>query len=161
MKFGITGQQYLKHKDMWIWVKQELRNILFPFKGSLLGISSFAKGSDQIFIESVLELNGKIYLIIPYSNYISNLSKNEKILLDKINRLRFKIKIQNSCGDNEIDYYKVGRYIVDNSDVMISIWDGKISQSIGGTSQIVEYALSNRKKIIQLNPTLNKVIEFD
>ncbi|MGD1058024.1 MAG: DUF4231 domain-containing protein, partial [Solirubrobacteraceae bacterium] len=37
-------------------------------------------------------------------------------------------------------YDRAGRYIVDRSDVLIAIWDGREPQGHGGTAEIVEYA---------------------
>jgi hypothetical protein len=37
-------------------------------------------------------------------------------------------------------YDLAGRYIVDRSDVLIAVWDGRESQGHGGTADIVEYA---------------------
>lgn len=37
-------------------------------------------------------------------------------------------------------YERVGRYVVDRSDVLIAIWDGEPSKGPGGTARVVDYA---------------------
>lgn len=45
---------------------------------------------------------------------------------------------------------KRNMYMVDNSDVVVSVWDG----SNGGTGNCVSYAMNHNKKIINLNPKI-------
>jgi hypothetical protein len=37
-------------------------------------------------------------------------------------------------------YNRAGRYIVDRSDLLIAVWDGRVAQGHGGTAEVVEYA---------------------
>lgn len=62
----------------------------------------------------------------------------------------YKIK-----GYQELIYYpakmqKRNEYMVDNSDIVIAVWDG----TKGGTYNCVKYAQKLEKKIIQINPKL-------
>jgi uncharacterized phage-like protein YoqJ len=53
---------------------------------------------------------------------------------------------------SEIAFLTAGKYVVDKSDVLFAIWDGDKAKGLGGTGDVVEYALSLKKTIIHLNP---------
>ncbi len=48
-------------------------------------------------------------------------------------------------------FQKRNKYMVDKSDAVIAIWDGRTS---GGTYNTIKYAQSLGKEIIQINPIL-------
>ena len=45
-----------------------------------------------------------------------------------------------------------GKYIVDECDVMLAVWDGERAHGRGGTADVVEYARENRRTIVHVNP---------
>ncbi len=48
-------------------------------------------------------------------------------------------------------FYQVGRYTVDNCDILIAVWNGKPAAGKGGTAAIVKYARANNKWIYWIN----------
>jgi hypothetical protein len=45
-------------------------------------------------------------------------------------------------------YNRAGRYIVDRSDLLIAVWDGRVAQGHGGTAEVVEYARQQKVPVI-------------
>lgn len=45
-------------------------------------------------------------------------------------------------------YEDVGRHVVDRSDVLIAVWDGRPSRGRGGTAEIVAYARKKKRPLI-------------
>jgi hypothetical protein len=58
-------------------------------------------------------------------------------------------------------YRNVGEHIVDNSDILVAIWDGNLSNGTGGTAEIVEYAKKKNKKILHINSESYKVAQIN
>ena len=48
-------------------------------------------------------------------------------------------------------YERVGRMVVEQSDLLIAIWDGEPAAGRGGTTQIVEEALARHTPVVWLN----------
>ena len=48
-------------------------------------------------------------------------------------------------------YEQVGRYIVDQCDVLIALWDGKPAAGRGGTAEIVQYARDTKCPLIWIH----------
>ena len=135
-------------------------------------LTPLAEGADRLVAESILEFNDKSYLevVLPLSpqDYKKTFNNPDDprfaILLNKaksIKQIRNEPK-NNSNIENlsETDFTtnnnlflnkafeEAGRYIANNCDVLIALWDGKKSNLMGGTSEIVEYAYSIGKAII-------------
>jgi uncharacterized phage-like protein YoqJ len=71
---------------------------------------------------------------------------NKVIIVDKLEKYQLK-------GIAEGEYHpaklqKRNEYMVDNSDIVIAVWDG----SKGGTANCVKYAEKLGRKIVRLNP---------
>jgi len=58
-------------------------------------------------------------------------------------------------------FKKAGQYIVNHCDVLIAVWDGEKSKGIGGTFEIIDYAISKKRPviIISTNPPNNIELE--
>jgi hypothetical protein len=47
-------------------------------------------------------------------------------------------------------YLEAGKFVAENSDLMIAVWDGKDAQGVGGTGDIVQRALKFGKPIVHI-----------
>ena len=68
-KFAITGHMNLTARSIPL-IYQALREALAPYVGGeLVGISCIARGADSIFAQVVLDVDGKLEVLLPASNY--------------------------------------------------------------------------------------------
>ena len=120
-------------------------------------ISGMALGIDIIFAEIILKLqniykNIKLECAIPCLNQTELWKEKDKIRYNKILKMCDKITyVSNS------DYYKGcmekrNKYMVDNSDLIIAIWNGSNS----GTKNTIDYAKQKKLKIKIINPEVYK-----
>ena len=150
---AITG-----HRDM-IETK-ELRQKVFNFfkeqlekSEELVLLSPLADGADRFVAEIFLELqkeNGHLSLVVPMpfeqERYEEDFDENSKEeFLDFLTKADsvFAVKRVSKSG-----YVDVGRYVVDNSDVLLALWDGTFNGKLGGTGDVVEYASSIGKEVV-------------
>jgi hypothetical protein len=54
---------------------------------------------------------------------------------------------------SEAAYYAAGKRLVDESEMLIAVWDGKPARGLGGTADVVSYAMEKGLRIIHVNPT--------
>lgn len=163
--YDINGKNYNKLKD-------KIRNIILNIMNDsddkdFKFITGGALGVDQIAFDILsygreLSNTNKITLeiAVPFKDqpikwfnqtdvkrYKGQLEDADKVTyVDKIDK--YKIK-----GYEEDRYYpakmqKRNEYMVDNSDIVIAVWDG----SKGGTCNCVQYAKKLGKEIIYINP---------
>lgn len=107
-------------------------------------ISGFAEGIDLIAANIIVKnkiRNKNLFLeaAIPCLDRFKTKDKNFQELLEKSNGIYLVQKEYSSdC------YFKRNRYMVDNSDLLIAVWDGIKS---GGTYQTLQYAEKQGKEI--------------
>jgi hypothetical protein len=63
-------------------------------------------------------------------------------------------------GDPEHAFLNAGRYIVDRCGVLFAVWDGEAADGIGGTADIVHYALAQGRKVLHFNPCDKSIHEI-
>lgn len=160
MKVGITGHQDLGNIETFNWINKSLSELI-DSEMIELGITCLAIGADQLYAELLLKKNIPYLSIIPSKDYETTF-KNGK---DKDNYLHFLKKSENieylqNDNPNEQAFYEAGKKLVDMADYIIAIWNGKKAKGLGGTGDIVEYALKQNKKVIHINPILHTVKEI-
>ena len=162
MRVGITGHQKLRQASDWDWAESEMRAVLDTSAASLIGISSLAAGADQLFAEIVLQNGGTLEAIIPFADYEKTFTEQEdRDTYHSLLASAANVETLERGDSNEEAYLLAGKRVVDLSELVVALWDGKPAQGLGGTADVVQYARDNRKKIIHLNPTTREVISIE
>jgi hypothetical protein len=158
MNIGFTGHQQRDGAD-WDWTKSAIQSKLLSYK-DIVGYSSLAAGNDQIFAHEILSVGGQLITVIPMSGYEEffpdELSKQNYLRLLSESYRIIELTDQNSP---ETSFYNAGEFIVDASDLLLSVWDGKLSRGFGGTADIVKLARSRGKQVFRIDPVA-KITEW-
>lgn len=162
MMYGLIGHQFLKDPSKWEWVRTAARSVFEKSPPPCIGYTSLAEGSDQILAEEVIKTGGEIHVIVPFEGYESafksdvSLSNYYRLLVQakSVEVLSWQISDQHS-------YLLAGKKVVDLSEIVIAIWDGKKAKGLGGTGDVVEYAIVLKKRIIQIQPITSIVFEVE
>jgi hypothetical protein len=121
-------------------IQRELRKELKRDATDLTGLSSLADGADQIFASTILAVGGSLEAVIPSTAYESTFLGpalgSYKRLLSKATRVH-QLPFD---APSEEAFFAAGRYVVDNSDRIIAVWDGEKAAGLGGTGDVVQYA---------------------
>ena len=159
MVIGITGHRDLRSEDL-STLEDKVRSIfrelinLYPCTPLQL-LSGLAEGADRLVARVALDEGIEIIapLPMPTDQYIEDFKTTEsraefKDLLSKAVQ-SFPVPTQNK--DKQYDetdqsrrqsYVDLGVFIVRNSHILIALWDGLPSVSIGGTASIVGFKLN-------------------
>ncbi len=180
LNIGVTGHRKIANIDkVNSLVKAELVKIINNYdsaNSTIKIISPLAEGADRIVIKKAKEITNvllEVILPFPIEEYIKDFTSADSIkdfnyLIDLAN----KVNVINAEDMEEIDdylmdkelrnelYYLTGKYVVDNSEIMLAIWNEKASKGWGGTGDIVKYAMSVKKCIVIINPE-NFSIKFE
>jgi hypothetical protein len=157
VKIGVTGHQARPNLD-WAWCRATLRDILSEISPFERALSSLAIGSDQLFAEVALELGIPLEGIIPFPDYERCFNGKE---LDNYRRLSmsatYSYVLPGIVGNDEKSFLIAGQEVVKRSDIMIAIWDGKQADGLGGTGDVVDYALSLDRRVRWIDPFSMKI----
>ena len=161
---GVTGHRTLDHADILRkTVHDVIDDIVEVFsavkrrKIKLCVLSPLAEGADRLVAEEILKYSedATLSVVLPLiiSDYIEDFctrhSRDEfKRLLQRSQKTcslreraiaeEYPLEFQGEAKNQA--YVNVGKYIVDHSDILIGIWDGKKSKGKGGTAHTVQYA---------------------
>jgi hypothetical protein len=143
---GVTGHRYLADLEkLSAGVEAALRRIerSFPHE-PLTVISPLAEGADRLIAQHVLARPGAQLIVplpLPQSDYMTDFgsSTSREEFLHILNQAG-EVVVLPPASSREQAYAAAGRYVLEHSDVLIAIWDGKAAQGVGGTSEIVARA---------------------
>src|SRR6266545_3508360 len=139
MRVGATGHQNLPPGSI-ARIADDLREQLMH-DSELIGVSSLAAGADQLFASTVLSLGGQLAVIIPSQGY-------ERTFDDPAALQQYQLYLKSATTihrllfrePSEAAFFEAGKEVVNRSDRLIAIWDGKPAQGLGGTADVVAYA---------------------
>ena len=143
----ITGHRKIKDSQI-DHIKESLYNeIQMAIEdGYTCFMTGFAEGVDQYFADSVIEFkkeytNLKLIAVIPYRNRLNSLAKKEhtKAILDACSDM---IVIGEEYEPDV--YYRRNHYMIENSDRIIAVYDGRGN---GGTFMTIQFAHSLKKEL--------------
>ena len=154
MVVGITGHQKLEEKDCWLWVESVIRTALAEVPRPLVGVSSLAIGADQLFAKLVLESGGCLEVVTPFPGYWQTFTPGQaraeyQSLLDRASR----VDVLPPRDNWEESYLAAGQLVVERSDLMIAVWNGKTAVGLGGTGDMVRYARQLSRKVLHIDPS--------
>lgn len=161
MRVGITGHQKLAEPARWAWVRRELNRLLSSITPPPVGVTSLAAGADQLFAEAILEHGGSLEVVIPFPGYERTFAEGREVeRYVQLLRHASRTEILEKRGSAEEAYLAAGKRMVDLSELLIAVWDGLPATGLGGTGDVVRYAVRRGKKTIHLNPVKQEVGEL-
>lgn len=124
-------------------MRDALREHLKPYaRYELTGISCIAKGSDSLFAEAVLEVGGRLVVVIPSLDYRQKKVKPDHAeTFDRLVAAAAEVIVLPHEAANRQAYEAANRTLLQRADRLVAVWDGKPpSGKGGGTADTVEEA---------------------
>jgi len=147
MTIAVTG-----HRD--IVIDDKIRENVDTFflkmlekYGKITLLSALAEGADQLVAEFALKYdNVRLEVPLPFEQeaYVQTFKSQEHFLTLR-KEASHTFVVPKEC---EHPYVNLGHYLVDNSDVLLALWDGGFNGKLGGTGEVVKYAKSINQKLV-------------
>jgi hypothetical protein len=140
MKIGMSGHQDIPEEAI-AFVRQGITNQLSQATDDLVGVASLAAGADQLFASIILECGGRLHVIVPSEGYEKTFSDPND--LSQFHCLLNKADVVETLSyqePSENAFLAAGRRVVEASNLLLAVWDGKPALGKGGTADIVQYA---------------------
>lgn len=151
-RVGVTGHQQLDDPEGWPWVTSTMREQLAEMTPPLIAVTSLAVGSDQLLARLVMERGGKIHAVLPFANIERSFSTEYLPAYRELAK-QATIEVLNTPGTDEDAYLAAGQRVVDLSDIVLAVWNGRPAKGRGGTGDVVAYAINRRVPLIHIDPT--------
>lgn len=138
-RLGITGHQKIPI-DALGYITLGLRAILAAQNRPLVGYSSLAAGADQLFAVELLKARGVLHAVVPSNGYESTFSPDDLVTYRRLLAAAADTTHLPFPAPDEDAYDAAGKWIVEHSDVLVAVWDGKEARGLGGTADAVAHA---------------------
>lgn len=156
MKVGITGHQERDGID-WRWVRAQIDHIIAGIPRPIIGYSSLAAGTDQLFALSLLAQGAVVRAVIPLSGYESYFRPDSLEIYKRLLRQSERIDLPEGHHGPEEAFYRAGVYVAASSELMLAVWDEKPAKGFGGTADIVRFCRKQKIPVIVINPLCQTV----
>lgn len=155
-RVGITGHQRLEDPEAWPWVAKVIRDELARIAPPLVGVTSLAVGADQLLARLVLERGGMIHAVLPFADIERSFSAEHVPAYRELAR-QAAVEVLDTPGTDEDAYLAAGRRVVELSDILLAVWNGKPAKGKGGTADVVAYAIRRGVPLIHIDPISHTV----
>jgi hypothetical protein len=154
-RLGIVGHRYIANTETVAFVAESCLAILKRLQAeheNLTVISAIAEGADTIFAEKAVELNIPLEIVRPFEDYaIDFTTASAKQRYERLRSWAHSETILNYAGRSDAAYLAGMHWIVDNSSLLIAVWDGSPARGLGGTGDAIERALSLNRDWIHID----------
>ena len=130
---------------------------------TVCGLSSVAAGADLMFAEACMELGLPLRVLLPMAKD----RFREDFDVPTWNRveqaLQYAVSVEVTSGGSVRDaaYYECGVQTVQQSDVLLALWDGELSRGLGGTEQVVSFAKAQGRTVYWIHSRTGVVEQFN
>jgi hypothetical protein len=128
-------------------MRDELAKIPMP----VVAITSLAIGADQLLARLVIEHGGEIHAVLPFADIERSFSKANLPAYRQLAK-HASLEVLETQGTDQDAYLAAGLRVVDQSDILFAVWDGKPAKGKGGTADIVAYASQRAVPLIYIDP---------
>jgi hypothetical protein len=126
----------------------------------LVVVSPLAEGADRLIAREAVANGFPLHCPLPFPrdeyerDFATEASRQEfRDLLARAAVVRELPGVRGATGSGAAAYAAVGRVVVDESDVLLALWDGAAARGDGGTAHVVEDALTRAVPVVWLAST--------
>jgi hypothetical protein len=161
LKVGVTGHRKLGSDPGVSWfVTAECVRILDRLRAlgelrrvPILAYSALAIGADQLFAQAAVGLGIPLVGVVPFDDYPADFEEGEREVYDALLvRCREVYRLPIKRRSNKA-YMEAGKWLVNQSDYVVAIWDGQPAAGLGGTGDVVAYAERKGRTVFRIDPS--------
>jgi hypothetical protein len=142
-RIAITGHMNLTADSVPLVYQAIIGALALYTAHELTGISCLARGADSVFAQAVLDLGGKLEVLLPAAGYREQKVKPDQApQFDELTRRATTVRVMPFEEANRAAYEATNEVLVSTCDTLFAVWDGQSNIDKGSTGAVVEYARS-------------------
>jgi hypothetical protein len=138
-RIAVSGHRGLNARTTNL-IDEAIREKLSGYQAHVTGISCLADGADQIFARAVIDLGGKLEVIVPAEEYRAGLPAEAHAEYDDLLARAVSVHLLPFTESTSESHMAASKLMVDEADELHAVWDGKPARAYGGTADVVAYA---------------------
>ncbi|MDQ3274935.1 MAG: hypothetical protein M3Q39_07875 [Actinomycetota bacterium] len=139
-RVGITGHTNLS-QDTVPLIAAALRKTLIRIDPPLVGVTCLARGADQLFAAAVLELGGRVEVVLPAIDYRDRkVDSADAPLFDELIGRASEVRVMPFPQADRAAYRAASEAVISGVDELLAVWDGHPDSRPGNTADAVRIA---------------------
>ncbi len=168
LRVGVTGHRYVASAGVGADPLRDRVRAVFAFlwqtvvdsapsssRPVLVVVSPLAEGADRLIAHEAVANGFPLHCPLPFAR-----AEYERDFSDAASRAEYRALLARAAvvtelpgsyatpGRREAAYEAVGRIVIDQSDLLVAIWDGEAARGGGGTAHVVRDALDRQIPVI-------------
>jgi hypothetical protein len=103
--------------------------------------------ADQIFARAVIDLGGKLEVIVPAEEYRAGLPAEAHAEYDDLLARAVSVHLLPFTESTPESPMAASKLMIDQVDELYAVWDGKPARAYGGTADVVAYACDHNTPV--------------
>jgi hypothetical protein len=164
MAIGFTGHRALQdeatcRKAIFGFLEQQKASA----SGIVYGVSSVAAGGDLLFAESCIQLGLplRVLLPLPVEEFRRDFHEQTWARAEQVLSKAAAVEVRGGNPSREECYYECGIETVQQSRLLLALWDGGPSQGFGGTEDVVSFARGLGRPVVWLHSVTGDIRFFN
>ncbi len=170
MRIGITGHQYLTKRldlqgsdysdeEAWAWAEQAFVEMLSNIDiGETIIVSCLATGADQHLSRIGFARGARLSVVVPSRGYTTTFTElATRKEYDRLLNAAAEVVHLDFPEPSESAFFAAGKCVVDESDSVVAVWDGRDAAGLGGTGDVVAYAREHGRDVLHIDPIYRSV----
>ncbi|MFD4432109.1 DUF4184 family protein [Nocardia sp. NPDC058497] len=138
MRISVTGHMNITAATEPL-VRDALSTLLADVP-DLVGITCLARGADSVFAEAVLDLGGRLEVVLPSRNYrAAQVKPDDLTRFDNLLAQAHTVRVMDFDDAGRAAYEAANHILLEHCDRLIAVWDGDHGAR-GGTATVVALA---------------------
>jgi hypothetical protein len=140
-------------------IREALVLLRSELSGEWIALSSIASGGDRLFVQQArsLGLSWHAILPLPRAEFAKDFTPAEWSVVEATLETADHLRVMAESGDRQESYLDCGVETVDESDVLLAVWDGDPARGKGGTADVVQYAKAIGKPLLIVDAVTHQV----
>jgi hypothetical protein len=160
LRLGVTGHRSLTHEDeirraINVAIDQALLTSPAGSATALTVVSALAEGADRLVVHECLRRPGATLaavLPLPIDEYGTDfVTAGSRQEFTDLLAVATSVEIADGMPTREHAYERAGQLMVEQSDAVIAVWDGRPAAGRGGTADVVAYAQARNVPVFRVN----------
>jgi hypothetical protein len=137
-RIGVIGHRDVS-PDSVPMIQARLRRLLVAKAGPrLVGVSCLAPGADQLFAQTVLDLSGRLEVILPAADYRGSwVGPDNAETFDRLLDAAVTVRVMGFQATCRQAYLAAGTAMLATVETLVAIWDGQPAKRVGSTAAVV------------------------
>src|SRR5579862_1475972 len=164
LAIGFTGHRKLSDLAK---CRNAIRKVLLDWidkvPGVVYGVTSAASGGDLLFAETCIELNLPIRVFLPFPKELFREDFDDPAWAraECVFGKALSVEVTGAGEKLPERYYECGIKTVQQSQLLVALWDGEPSQGLGGTADMVHFAKEQGRPVIWIHSGTGEVRSFN